>query len=251
MEEQRGPRFSQVAIEALRDTPAFRDWNRDFDRLVKTLRRRLSPRDLQPLLKAGAEEDRLLSLLALAVIGTDNSFLAKLMTKRRDLESLASQLATVTNHATRIVNDPAYDGRFWLALDGVLSWDLVPKAGAIEAPTLARMRALGRLVRSRGKALGALSRKLKTINRNTATRDLLAYVWLSTGQPSRFDAEIAWLLTTAHKSAGREKDFTAAQIKKFRQRHLSNHQDLKMPATVLDGEAKGQRKSLGQRIAGM
>jgi hypothetical protein len=250
-QQQQVPRFSWAAIEALRDTPAFRDWNREFDRLIGTIRRRVSARDLQPLLKAGAEEKRLLTLLALAVTDSDNNSLSKLMVKRRALDSLANQLATVTNHATRVVNDPEYDGRFWLAAQGLLSWDLVPKAGAIEARVLANMRALAQLVKARGDALGSLSRTLKKTSRNTAIRDLLAYVWLSTGQQSRFDAEIAWLLTAAHRAAGREKDFTADKVKKFRQRHLPNRQNLKMPAAIMNGGAKGQRKSLGQRIAGI
>jgi hypothetical protein len=62
MMQQEVPRLSQAAIEALRYTSAFDDWNRGFDVLIKTIRHRVSPRDLQPLLKAGADETRIVTL---------------------------------------------------------------------------------------------------------------------------------------------------------------------------------------------
>jgi len=250
MMQQEAPRFSQAAIEALRNTSAFDDWNREFDVLIKTIRHRVSPRDLRPLLKAGADETRIVTLLAFTVIDSGKD-LPAIMKSRRSLQRLANELMSVTNHATRVVNAPEYDGRFWLAVHGLLSWDLVPKAGAIEKQTLTNMRALAQLVKSRGDGLGTLSRKLKAINRVTATRDLLAYVWLSTRHVSRFDAEIAGLLTAAHRAAGRQKNFTTDRIKKFRQRHLPNLKELEMPATLRAGEFRQPRKTSAQCIAEM
>jgi hypothetical protein len=211
-----GPRFSQAAIEALRHTQGFEEWNRDFEKNKRKVQRRVSPRDIQPLLKAGAKEDRLLTLLAFIV--NDSKGEGGLMAKRRSLTKLADELVTVTEHARLIVNDPCCDGRLWLALHCGLPWDLTTQAGVIEAPVLERMKALAELVKQRGDALGVLSRQVKKTLRNRGLFDLLRYVWLQTCR--NFDREIAWLLIAAHEALGQDRIFTAAKIKKFRQRHL-------------------------------
>jgi hypothetical protein len=247
----------------LRDTSAFRDWNHEFDSLIKNIRRRLSPRDLQPLLKAGTDEERILALLAFTIVDYRDRFLSKMIVKRRELESLANQLEAAVNHTKRVVEDVQCDGRFWLAAQGLLSWDQIPEPGAIEAPTLTRMDDLVRLIKSRGEAFGVLSRKVKMIHRHTALRDLLAYVWLSTQEVAKFDAEIAHLLTASYAAAGHTELFTADRIKKFRQRNLPEvrHKSSKPLSTrhSSSSERQGQghvedhlrRPTLGQRIAGM
>lgn len=88
---------------------------------------------------------------------------------------------------------------------------------------LERMRALAQLIKDRGGALGQLSRQLKKDHRIQGMRNLLAYIWVSTeGNNGNFDTEIAYLLASAFKAAGKERRFTADQVKKFRQRHLPN-----------------------------
>jgi hypothetical protein len=211
-----GPRFSQAAIEALRHTPGFKEWNCDFEKSKRKVQSRVSPRDIRPLLKAGAKEDRLLTLLAFIV--NDSKGEGDLMARRRSLAKLADELVTVTEHARLIVDDPLCDGRFWLALHCGLPWDLTTPAGVIEAPVLERMQALANLIKQRGDALGMLSRQVKKSLRNRGLFDLLGYVWLQTGR--NFDREIAWLLIAAHKALGQDRIFTADKIKKFRQRHL-------------------------------
>lgn len=152
----------------------FEEWSREFEKLKHAIGRQVSPRDIQPLLKAGAANDQILEWLAWVVYDSNQS-LSELMAKRRSLRSLAGQLITVVEHATRLVNDPQCDGRFWLALESGLSWDLVPKAGVIEAPVLERMRALAQLIKDRGDALGQLSRQLKRDHRIQGMRNLLTY----------------------------------------------------------------------------
>jgi len=139
IEPQQWPHFSQVSFEALRQTPMIEEWSRDFEKLKRAIGHQVSPRDIRPLLKAGAVNDQILEWLAWVVYDSNNSPLSRLMAKRRSLRSLAAQLATVIEHATRLVNDPECDGRFWQALESGLSWDLVPKAGVIEAPVLERL----------------------------------------------------------------------------------------------------------------
>jgi hypothetical protein len=220
MSRQEAPHITQGSVEALRHTAAFVQWTRDFERLKRDIGRRISPRDIQPLLNAGATEDGVLAQLAFVVHDSDKS-LSELIRKRQALRSLAAQLSTVTVHATRLLNDPCCDGRFWLAAEGFLSWDIVPRAGAVQGAVLNKMKELAQLVDERGRALGQLSRQLKTLVRNRGVRDLLAYVALHTRDKDlNLDREIAELLMAAFRAAGKKKDFTADQIKKFRQRHL-------------------------------
>jgi hypothetical protein len=224
-----GPRFSQAAIEALRREPSFEQWTNNFEKLKSKIGRRVSPRDIRPLLKAGATKEQLLERLAFVVYHAKNSPFSNLMKKREALRSLAAQLSTVVEHTTRLVSDPECDGRYWWALVSGLSWDLVPQAGLIEAQTLRRMRALAQLVKSRGDALGKLSRHLKRVHFIQARLDLLAYVWLSTKrEDGNFDTEIAYLLSAAFKAVGEEKHFTAEQISKTRQRRLPNRNNPKI-----------------------
>ena len=224
---QESPQFSQASIEALRQTSMFAEWNREFEKLKGAISRRLSPRDVLPLLKAGATNDKLLEWLAFVVYDSNHSILPRLMAKRRSLRRVAAQLGSVIEHAARLANDPECDGRFWLAMESGLSWDLVPKAGLIETPVLERMRALAELFKARGDAMGQLSRRLRRGHRVRGMRDLLAYIWLSTkGRGGNFDVEIAYLLIAAFKAVGKNKTFTADQIKKFRQRHLPNLRNL-------------------------
>jgi hypothetical protein len=261
--QQRGPLFSTAAIDALRHTSGFEKWNRDFEDLRRAIGRRISPRDIQPLLKAGAKEEKLLTLLAFVVCGPDG-LSWEYMARRKSLARLAAQLVSVTKQATLLVNDPLCDGRFWWALEAGLSWDLVPKFGVIEAPTLKKMQALARLIEDRGNAFGEHSRPLKKIVRNAGIRDLIAYICMST--KGNFDAEIAYLLEAAYraadpkiyklvvKSSKRGRHFTADQIKKVRQRHLTLAPSTKSKSQVTSepisvASKLRAAKSFGQRIA--
>jgi hypothetical protein len=250
------PSFSQAAIDALRRTPGFEKWNHDFEDLRRAIRRRVSPRDIRPLLKAGADEDKLVTLLAFVVCGA-SGLSPEFMARRKSLAKLAEQLMRLTQHAAQILNDPLCDGRAWLALEAGLSWDLVPKAGVIESSTLEQMRALARLVKDRGDAFGRDSRSLKKTVRTKAMRDLIVYVHISTNE--HFDAEIAYLLEAAHRAVApkmhkrlsktpkQETYFTADQIKKFRQRQFAVAKGT-IEAISVDRKLR-PTKSFGQRIA--
>jgi hypothetical protein len=260
---KQAPYFSQEVIDALRHTPEFEQWNRDFEELKSAIGKRVSPRDIRPLVKAGVKEDRLLTYLALVVVGPDGLSSA-FMARRQLLAKLAAQLMNVTEQAILIVNDPLCDGRWWWALEAGLHWDLVPKAGVIEVAALKQMRALARLIKERGDAFGKHSRPLKKIVRNRGLGDLIAYVRICTKE--NFDAEIACLLEASYRAADpkkyklvcslakRERYFTADQIKKFRQRHFAAGQNGKLKSqgtieTISTDRQFKQTKTFGQRIA--
>ncbi len=258
MAQKKAPRFSQAAIENLRNTRDFEEWNRRFEDLKHSIDLRISPRDIQPLLKAGAEKDQLLTWLAFVVL--DSAGLSpKLMESQRYLAKVAADMEDVVSRATRIVNDPRSDGRFWLALEGELPWDQVPKSGVIEARVLEHMRAFARLIRDRSELLGRDSRLLRKIVRNRSLQSLIAYVLIRTKHT--FDAEIAYLLEASHRAVRVERNFSTDQIKKFRQRHVGTPLDPSRdkspiasspPAGLKTSTAAMQpasRKTFGQRIA--
>src|ERR1700724_1279350 len=85
---QQWPHFSQASFEALRKTPMFQEWSRDFEKLKLAIERQVSPRDIRPLLKAGAVNDQILERLAWVVYDSDNSLLSRLMDKPRLLRGL-------------------------------------------------------------------------------------------------------------------------------------------------------------------
>ena len=255
------PYSPQSAIDKLRYTASFKEWNRQFENLRRAISRRISPRDIQPILKAGAEEGALLTKLAFVVDNSDYS-LREVTANRRRLSSLVAQIVTVSNHATRLVNDPRCDGRFWMAVEGLLSWDWVSKPDVVEASVIKRMGSVAELFQARADALGQLSPQLRKATRNRGMRELLGYVWLRTRNSGKnFDSEITYLLSAAYKAVGREKHFTVDQIKKFRQRHLSELRKLDEFGATRGSRTDGRtmpvpneepifrRKSLGQRIA--
>src|SRR5271166_2884269 len=160
MARQQPLQFTQAGFESLRNSAYYRKWNRNFEVLKRKICRRACKSDLYALRTAGANEDRLLTLLAFSVLDSDK-FPSDLMRNKESLALLANQLVSVTRFAELLVNDPTCDGRFWLALFGVLTWDEVPKCGVIEAPLLRQMGAFIQLIKQRAAAMGRLSRDLK------------------------------------------------------------------------------------------
>src|SRR5580765_6422307 len=86
-----------------------------------------SRRVLRGLSKQGANQEKLLSLLASSV--TDVDFWRKpVRCKKRELESIADQLETVARHAHRISLDSLCYGTLWLAMLGIGKWEEVKPA---------------------------------------------------------------------------------------------------------------------------
>lgn len=231
MTQQKAPSFSQNAMDSRRKTKDFEAWNRNFESLRRAIRIHVSPRDVHPIARAGAEEETLISLLAWVVYDQEG-LSPQMMNSRRALKSAAQQLSTVANHVARVVNDPQCDGRFWLALVGGLSWDFVPTPGRIESPSLNQMRALAELLKERGAELGKNARMLAKLKRTNSLKDLVRYANYFAKPGKNFDSELTYLLDAAQRAAKKwepvagyrkspkERMFTIEQIKKFRQRNF-------------------------------
>ncbi len=198
------------------------DWERS-ERKHRELQDRIlaipgSQRVLSKLTKEGANREKLLSLLANAVL--DVGFWRKpVRGKKRELESIANQLETVADHAKRISLDPLCYGTLWLAILGIGKWEMV-KPPKERAPTwlFGLMRLYAKNCRERAKAFGNLLREHPPRERRAIIDCLLLEVWLRTGK--YHDNEIAFLLTNASEAAGHKRVFTEDQIKKQRQKYV-------------------------------
>src|SRR5438876_9798143 len=95
-----------------------------WERSQKAIQRRIlaipgARRDLDTLVRAGANEKKILDLLSLVVKTDSLSWRKPLRGKQKELESIANQLETVANHAERIALDYLSYGTLWLAILGV------------------------------------------------------------------------------------------------------------------------------------
>jgi hypothetical protein len=204
MSEQ-SPKFLIGPLETLKGTPHFEQWRVILDQVKRLLAKRVSPRDLQPISRAGAKEDAILERLAFIVCNFRYSSSTPAQA-RAALRDLAAQLKNTAEHADRVISRLLISQQM---------------REAIEAQVV-EMRTLSAELEKEAGSLGLMCRGINKVNRNMAIAELLSYVHLSTA-PSRknFDSEIAALLTSTFRAAGKpDRQFTAAGIKKFRQRHL-------------------------------
>ena len=195
-----------------------------WERSQKATQRRIlaipgARRDLDTLVRAGANEKKILDLLSLVVITDSLSWRKPLRGKQKELESIANQLETVANHAERIALDYLSYGTLWLAILGVGDWKDVSFPKKCAPRYIFRlMRLYAKNCRDKAKQFGTLLRTHPKQERHQKFDFLLAHVWQRTG--NYYDKEIAQLLTDAHEAVGSKQQFTEGQIKKHRQRYL-------------------------------
>jgi hypothetical protein len=202
---------------------SWQEINARLEKRDKEIQRRMlalpgSRRDLSTLVKAGANETKVLELLALAV--TEKGLWRKSMRRKiRELESIADQLETVARHAQRVSVDPLSNGIFWLAALGMGKWeDVKPSATYSPAWLFKLMRAYARNCRDKARAFGKLLREYAPRQKRQMIDCLILETWLHTR--NYHDKEIAFLLTNAYEAAGRKREVTEEQIKKHRQRYV-------------------------------
>lgn len=177
-----------------------------------------SQRLLSKLTKAGADRGQVLSLLSSTVAGRD-IWRKAVRGKKRELESIANELETVTKHAQRLSLDPLCDGILWLKILGTAKLENVKPATEYAPIWLFElMRRYAKSRREIAKIFGNILRTYAPIQKRKMISCLLAEVWLRTGK--YHDKEIALLLTNAFEAAGDKRVFTEEQIKKHRQRYV-------------------------------
>ena len=173
-------------------------------------------RVLRKLTKAGASQDKILSLLASAV--SDRKFwLPPLRRKKKQLESFADQLETVAKYTQRAALDPSSYGPFWLAVMGWGKWEDIKSPKTVPNNMVGSMRRYAEYCREKAKAFGNLLRQAPCQKREM-TDLLLIEVWLKTRK--HYDKEMAFLLTNAFEAVGKKRECSEDQIKKHRQRYV-------------------------------
>jgi len=193
------------------------------DRKERELRRRIlsipgSRRELLRLTKAGADQGRILTLLASAV--TDTTWWHQgARRNKQNLESIANQLETVANHAQRISLAPSSYATFWLEMSE-MGDPKRAKSAKERSPTwlFGLMRQYAKHCRDRAGCFSTLLKEYAPRQRRAMIDCLLLEVWLRTRQ--YHDKEVASLLTNAFEAAGLKRTFTEFQIQKHRQRYV-------------------------------
>jgi hypothetical protein len=204
-------------------TDSWEEVSKQFDRKDKEMQRRIlarpgSQRYLKALVKAGASEARVLSMLSFAVIET-GSWQEPMRRKERELERIANDLETVAKHAQRVSLDPTSYLTLWMAMLSIGNWENVkPASERSPARMFELMRAYAKNCRDRAKAFGSLRRTHSLTEKRQIVDCVLLEVWRSTGK--YYDKQLARLLTNAFEAAGRKQHFTEDQIKKHRQRSV-------------------------------
>jgi hypothetical protein len=178
-------------------------------------------RDLDRIVRAGADRTALIDLIARAVITSpDKSPMVRMRAKQRELRSLAMQLRTVARFAVRVASDP----------DSYLEFLLPARTRGFErykaeelrqrnslSPSEAMLRYASwadKQVRSFGKCL----RKNSQMERNLGPMFLLLQVHMQTGE--LFAPELARLLTDASEAVRGKRTFTSGQLMKMFKRHV-------------------------------
>jgi len=194
----------------------------EFEALKVRIRKRFAAsltagRRLRRIVKAGADECKLITLLAFVSQSTDNTIVARLIRKqKKSLEGLAAQMEAVARHADRVLASRLSYAGFWLALLGDND-DYQGTAGQHNNPLPKQMRAFAEHLRTEIRHFGWLPRRVQA-HRKMYLSSLLLYICETTGES--FDQEIAFLLTDAFEANGKSRAFSAEQIKKYRQRHI-------------------------------
>ena len=177
--------------------------------------------DLNPIVKAGADRDGLLDLLARAVMGEAGlSEADRIRKKQQELRSIAAQVRTVTGHAERVADDPSSylefrspfkDAHFERYTDEETQRraDRWPFQG---------MRDYADWAEREARNFGELLRRNAQKEGDLCIFSLLSWVYSQTGQ--LFADHLAPLLTDASEAAGQATNFTPGQISKMFKRHV-------------------------------
>lgn len=196
---------------------------REFEKTFEDLKVRIAKGDgvargLRTLAKAGADRERVLTLLASAVIAPELGWRKTVKKKQASLTRIANRIRSVAEEVEDVANDPLCHGAVWLALlNPDVEVDVPNHKKLFPTLMLVMMRRYETYSRQKAKAFGKLLQKQADRDRPKKLSRLVNYVRNTTGR--NFDDKLAQLLTDAHDAAGTGEQFTVDRIKKFRQRH--------------------------------
>jgi hypothetical protein len=177
-------------------------------------------RDLNKLARAGADQKKVVTLLALAVFSRNGEWRHVAKQKSKALKTLAKQFRALTDRAERLAEDPLCGPDFWGALLGMITWEQVqwPTKSDPTSPFGSMMRTLATNAERKAALLGKVIRRGAFYERRLAVVALSCYIQKSTGR--NYDNMAARLLTDAYEAMGSRHEFSEDQVKKLRQRHM-------------------------------
>lgn len=180
--------------------------------------------DLDSIVKAGANRDVLLDLLARSVIELPKEPVAEQMrSKQAELKSIAKKLRTLAGQGERLAKDNSTYLDLWSRF---ASGDFE----RYKTEETKRRVSLGPFQAMRDYADWAEQQVVLfglCLRRNAPKEDRLHVLWLLSWVHSQtagklFENELARLLTDASEAAGKVENFTASQLRRDFERHVKN-----------------------------
>jgi hypothetical protein len=245
-------RITEKDIHLLGWDDDYEQFNRRFDDLKNGIARHKGvERDLRTLVRAGADRNTLLELLVHVVQDLRQGWRVSFKEKQDTFRAAVRQIHDAIEGVEKVANDPLCRGELWLLLlnpdvDSIKTGD-IKKFQRRVTYMLRMMRAYERWAIDMAEAFGKQMRKQTQVIRNRKVGTLLNYVRHKTGM--NHDDIVARLLTDAHDVVGSNKQFSADQLKKLRQRHcgITTPPLGSKRMTTKDGPHQSQVSRKGQR----
>jgi hypothetical protein len=210
----------EVQAAELSPPPAFEQEERTLRELEKKILAVPSiERDLKKITTTADERAQILRLLALAVFDDKMAWRREVKQQQGMLRSVARRLRVAAADFEEVTRDPRAGPDFWLALLGMMKWDQVswpPEKGS-KSFVGALLRNAAKGTEGQASALGRVLRKGALFSQRVPILALSHCSHRFTGH--YHDNEVARLMTDAHAAIGMTEDFSAAQVKKLRQRY--------------------------------
>ena len=201
---------------------SYKEFEREFEKLKREISKVYSIQiDLQTLKKAHAAPELILELLTHIVWEPSKPWRKEMKRSQSTILSAANTLHLAIGAVTGVSKDLSCYPGYWMAvLNKYASVEELKRQVFVPSKMIRQMKAYEEYARQIARLFGRIVRKQAQLGRMEDLGRLVAYVRHTTGR--NFDNELARLLTDAHEVAGIKKQFSAQQIKKFRQRHIPN-----------------------------
>lgn len=183
-----------------------------------------SSRDLDVLIRAGADRKKLIRLLALTASEDGSEHWKKLIRQRRNaLRSLARRMETLSAEARKQAADITFRAQFhFYCFEKGAVLGMKEPTPLREVPgvsfTISGMRALARMYRDEAKQMTQLLRHYGQTDSGLVHLLLCVYLWTRDSTDRRYEV-LARLLTDAFEAAGKRDEFSADQLRKIWNRH--------------------------------
>lgn len=198
------------------------EWQQKFEARQRKIRQAPNVQnELGTLAERGANEAKVLGLLALVVLEDAEFTVEFLKSRQKQLTSLADKFERISEEVTAAFSNPFNSSAFvgFGYLREIVN-EFPSKEDLERNSTAARNRIapILKLLRAEAKEFGRMARIYSPLKRDHALGRLLRHVKESTGQ--FHDDNMANLLQAAHDALGVDATFSAEQLRKMRMRNF-------------------------------